>query len=153
MIKKIMMLLFLCFTVVFSDEFEGDWMIPSGKTVIRIVKKGEEYSGYVVWLKEKEYPKGDKMEGLEQIDRKNPNSKLRNRKVIGLQVVGDMRQDPKNPNVISGGWVYDSWNGKKYYGQAKIIDKNTLALKGSLDKWGVFGYSQECKRVNLKGKE
>ncbi len=87
------------------------------------------------------------MEGKIQVDRNNPDPNLRNRKVMGLKVVGDMRPDPKNTYKLRDGWVYDSWHGKKYYGQAVLADKNTLKLRGSLDPWGILGYSQKCSRI------
>ena len=36
------------------------------------------------------YGKGDKEEGVEQHDRNNKNSDLKSRKVLGLQVVGEL---------------------------------------------------------------
>ena len=30
----------------------------------------------------------------------------------------------------------------------EIIDKNTIRIRGSIDKNSFFGYTQECKRVN-----
>jgi uncharacterized protein (DUF2147 family) len=92
----------------------------------------------------KYYGKGDKEEGVEQHDRNNKNSDLKNRKVLGLQVVGELYE--KNGN-LKGGYVYDSWNGKMYYGSAKMDNENTLLLRGSFDKKGIFGLTQKAKRV------
>ncbi|MGL5088690.1 MAG: DUF2147 domain-containing protein, partial [Cetobacterium sp.] len=50
-------------------------------------------------------------------------------------------------NKLVGGWIYDSWNGKKYYGSAQLIDENTLKLRGAFDKYGIIGYSMIVKRV------
>ena len=88
------------------------------------------------------------MEGIDQIDRKNPISSLRKRKVMDLQVVGGLKLNKQGTSLVDG-WIYDSWNGKKYYGSAKVIDDNTLSLKGSIDPWGVLGYSMKVKRVQL----
>ena len=84
------------------------------------------------------------MHGIEQIDRNNPDPLLKNRKVIGLKVVGGLY---KEEDKLKGGWAYDCWNGKKYYGSAVVIYKNTLKVKGALDKFGVFGRSLKAKRV------
>ncbi|MGL5278125.1 MAG: DUF2147 domain-containing protein [Cetobacterium sp.] len=148
--KKYFIILFLIIvSQLFSkDLYVGYWEMPDGKVIIEIEKVDKEYVGYVRWLKDLTYPKGDPMEGIEQIDRKNPNSSLRNRKVIGLQVVGGLKLN-KQATSLTDGWIYDSWNGKKYYGSAKVIDDNTLSLKGSIDPWGVLGYSMKVKRVQL----
>ncbi len=142
------LLIFIILSInIMGKSFEGYWLIPSGKTIILITQENREFSGHVVWLKDTLYPAGDPMEGKIQIDRKNPDPLLRDRKVMGLKVVGDMHTDPKNSNVLKGGWVYDSWNGKKYYGKAELSEKNLLRLRGSLDPWGILGYSQKCSRV------
>ena len=144
----VLALTFFITSVVFAqNDFEGYWMMPKGKFIIQIKKqKNNEYVGYVAWLKDLYYPKGDNMEGIEQFDRNNPNKKLRleNRKVLGLQVVGALYE---NQGKLKGGWIYDSWNGKLYHGSAKLLNKNTLNLRGSFDKWGILGLSQKSKRV------
>ncbi|WP_320046185.1 DUF2147 domain-containing protein [uncultured Ilyobacter sp.] len=141
-------LIFIILSIkIMGNSFEGYWLIPSGKTIIRITQENNEFSGHVVWLKDPLYPEGDPMEGEIQIDRKNPDLLLRKRKVLGLKVVGNMQLDPENSNVLKGGWVYDSWNGKKYYGKAELSEDNLLKLRGSLDPWGIVGYSQKCTRV------
>lgn len=144
---RIYIIFFIISKFLFSmDLFLGYWEIANKKVVIEIKKEKDEYVGYVRWLKDKKYPKGDIMEGMEQIDRNNPNKNLRNRKVMNLKVVGGMKL---NKNKLEKGWVYDSWNGKYYYGSAKILDEKTILLRGSLDKFGILGYSQKIKRVDL----
>lgn len=128
-----------------QNGFEGYWMMPDGKFIIKIDKQpNNEYIGHVVWLKMKYYPKGDKEEGIEQHDRNNKNSELKTRKVIGLQVVGNLYE--KN-GKLQGGYIYDSWNGRQYYGSAKLEDQNTLLLRGSFDKIGILGLTQKAVRV------
>lgn len=149
--KKIILILLVtysifCFAEKNSDPYEGYWIMPDNKVVIEIEKKGEEYVGYVRWLEDRVYPTGDKMEGQEQIDRNNPDINLRQRKVMGLQVVGGLHKD-KDGDLV-GGWVYDSWNGKLYHGSAKIKDPNTVSLRGAVDKWGILGYSMKIKRAD-----
>lgn len=148
--KKYSIILFLVIvSQLFSkDPYVGYWEMPDGKVIIQIEKVNKEYVGYVRWLKDLTYPEGDPMEGIEQIDRKNPNSSLRKRKVMDLQVVGGLKLNKQGTSLVDG-WIYDSWNGKKYYGSVKVIDDNTLSLKGSIDPWGVLGYSMKVKRVQL----
>ncbi|HAS79491.1 MAG TPA: hypothetical protein DCR90_01115 [Fusobacteriaceae bacterium] len=147
--KKIILgFMFLMTSLIFAqDGYIGYWMMPKGKFIINIEKiKDNEYIGHVVWLKDLYYPKGDKMEGVEQYDRNNPDKSLRveSRKVMGLLVVGELfEKDSK----LQGGWIYDSWNGKMYHGSAKLLDENTLKLRGSFDRWGILGLSQKAKRV------
>lgn len=139
-------LMVFCLFAFVNSGFEGLWMMKDGKFMIHIVKEETgEYKGYVDWLKYPVYPAGDDEVGIEQYDRNNDDETLRNRKILGLQNVGELRKDEKGR--LKGGWVYDTWNGSKYYGSAKLIDENTLSLKGSLDKWGILGYAMEANRV------
>ncbi|MGX6592080.1 DUF2147 domain-containing protein [Cetobacterium ceti] len=148
--KIILMLMILMGTLSYGKEsYLGYWEMPDGKFVIQIMEKNGEYVGYVRWLEDEVYPKGDPMAGMIQIDRNNPNKALRNRKVLNLQVVGGLHFNKAHTELV-GGWIYDSWHGKKYYGSAKLLNDNTLKLRGSLDKWGILGYSMEAKRVYLK---
>lgn len=132
-----------------KDLYLGYWLLPNEKVIIEIKKENLEYIGYVRWLKDRVYPEKDKMAGQEQIDRKNSNKNLRNRKIIELRVVGGLYKG--SDNKLIGGWIYDSWNGKMYYGMASILDEDTLNLKGSFDKWGILGYTMKikrCKNIN-----
>lgn len=148
--KRYFIILFLSVVCpLFSeDPYTGYWRMPDGKVIIEIKEVNQEYVGYVRWLKDLVYPENDFMKGIEQVDRKNPDLNLRNRKVMGLQVVGGLKKNKQGTSLVDG-WIYDSWNGKMYHGSVKVVDRNTLSLRGSIDPWGVLGYSMEVKRVQL----
>ena len=139
-------LFFILGTLSFTqDNFQGYWMMPDGNFIIKIYKANQEvYRGRVVWLKNPTYPQGDKDEGKIQVDRNNPDKSLRLRPILGLQIVGGLRFDGKK---LKDGWVYDSWHGKKYYGRGELKGENLLKLKGSMDKFGIFGYTLKASRV------
>lgn len=127
------------------DPFEGYWKTKDGNFILKIEKNSTAiYSGRVVWLKNPNFPEGDRDEGKVQTDRNNPDPSLRNRGVLGLQIVGDLKLDNRK---LRGGWVYDSWHGKKYYGSARVKNEKLLKLRGSLDKFGVLGYTMKAYRV------
>lgn len=150
--NKIIILFILITFTLFSkellDPYIGYWLLPNQKVIVEIQKKENEYVGYIRWLKDSKYPIGDKMAGKEQIDRNNPSPLLRNRKVLNLQVVGGLVKNEKNQLVK--GWIYDSWNGKFYYGSITTLNTNTLKLKGSIDKFGILSHSLKIKKVNLE---
>nr|WP_307776422.1 DUF2147 domain-containing protein [uncultured Cetobacterium sp.] len=147
--KYILIIFLMTVSYLFAqDPYLGYWETPDHKIVIQIEKQGDEYVGYLRWLQDPRYPKGDPMAGQIQVDRNNPNPELRHRRVLNLQVVGDLKLN-KDKTKLTGGWIYDAWHGRKYYGRAKVINENTLSLRGSLDPWGILGYSMKVKRVNL----
>lgn len=128
-----------------ASEYEGYWMLQNGKVIIKLEREHDnKYSGHVVWLKMRYYPENDKEAGVEQYDRKNKNPELRKRKILGLKVVENMIEIE---GKLQGGRVYDSWNGKEYNGSARLEDDNTMILRGSYDKYGIFGVSQKIYRV------
>ena len=72
--KKMILLMFIITVMSFANQtgYEGYWMMPDGKFIIKIDKQSSgEYIGKVAWLKMKYYGKGDKEEGVEQHDRNN----------------------------------------------------------------------------------
>ena len=141
------LLFFMLSTFSLAEKtYVGYWKILSGKSIIHIVKEGNSYSGYVVWLKEPTYSKGDKQAGQPKKDRFNPDTSLQGRNALGLKVAGNLV--PDGTTKLKNGWVYDPFHGKKYLGTAEIIDDNTVRIRGSLDKNGIFGYTMECKRIN-----
>jgi protein of unknown function DUF2147 len=151
--KKFNLLIILIFIFFIQNIFclsdkdmVGYWKIPSGKSIIKIVKEGNSYSGYVVWLKEPVYNQKDKEAGKSKRDRYNSNVNLRNISIIGLKVAGNLI--PADNTKLRSGWVYDPFHGKKYTGTAEIVNYNTIRIRGAIDQNSIFGITQECKRVN-----
>jgi len=151
--KKLLLILILSLTTMtFSsegvsseDKFLGYWIMKDGNFILKIEKNdNNEFVGHTVWLKNETFPEGDKDVGKIQSDRNNPVPTLRDRPVLGLQIVGKLKLDGEK---LTDGWVYDSWNGKMYHGSAKVSDENTLKLKGSLDSYGILGYTMKAFRV------
>lgn len=55
-------------------------------------------------------------------DKRNPDSNLRNRTILGMSILNGLRYDPKNDNWEDGK-VYDSKHGK-YWNASTYIDKH-----------------------------
>lgn len=147
---KIMILFLLVITSIFGEEvfkkgYEGYWMLPDRTGILKIVRQEDgEYTGNLVWLREPIYPKGDPMEGMEKRDRRNPDKSLRDRKSIGLKVVGKLYL---KDGELKGGYIYDTLHGWTYHGKAKQIEENLVKLRGSLDRWGIFGITKKAHRI------
>lgn len=119
--------LFFIFSGLSAEERSGDvilghWLTDDQRAKIEIYKKGEEYWGKIVWLKE---PKDEN--GNPQLDGNNPKKELRSRTIIGLDLISSFKFE-------KGKWVdgkiYDPDNGKTY--------SCTMKLKGN--KLEVRGY-------------
>lgn len=113
-----------------NDGILGKWTTAEGKSHVVISKCSAGLCGKVVWLKEPNFPADDKkgMAGKTKIDRENPDSKLRKKPIIGLQILSGFKTS--NGNVWEDGTVYDPENGKTYKSKMTLVDPKTLKVRG-----------------------
>ena len=146
--KKILMM-FLCLFIfsvasIFAEESDvnGVWVNSAGNQ-IKIFKENGLYVGEIVKLAEPLYPKGHKLEGKEKLDLENPDASKNTRKIVGIRNVwGFIYEDGKYKN----GKVYDPKSGNTYYCKMEIV-KGVLKMKGSVDKMGLIGKTEEWEKV------
>jgi len=105
---------------------------------IEIFKEGKEFKGKIIWLRETVFPVGHEKAGQEKVDCKNPNEKLRGRKVLGLEMLTKFKYN-KNDKRWVDGKVYNATDGKTYHGNMWLLEDGNLKLKGSIDAWGLIG--------------
>ena len=138
-------ILTLCFALCVSlleaqiqqDDIIGFWRTLKGNTQIEIYKSANNiYYGKIIWLRvEKERP-----------DYKNPNEKLRSRKVLGLQIINNFVFNVKK-NIWEKGSIYDPENGETYFCILKFeSSKDILKLKGHLPGMKVISRQTEWIR-------
>lgn len=65
-----------------SDKIVGVWLNEDKTNKIEIYKVGNAYSGKVVWIAEME-----KNPNLQPKDKNNPDSKLRSRNILGMDII------------------------------------------------------------------
>ncbi|MHB8844233.1 MAG: DUF2147 domain-containing protein [Nitrospirota bacterium] len=113
-----------------ADDILGVWFNGEKDAQIEIFKCGEKYCGKIVWMKEPNYPAGEKdgVPGTPRLDHRNPDPAHRKDPVQGLQIVHDF--------VFAGddrwkdGKVYDPKNGKTYSGKMTLVSPKQLDLRG-----------------------
>ena len=125
--KKIFLLLILSILSIFTyaqsaDDIIGKWMSSSGEAHIQIYKKGNIYSGKIVWLKN---PKHEN--GKPKLDENNPNTSLKSRPILGLEIVKDLKF---NNEFWENGTIYDPQSGKNYNSKITLKGSNQLSLRG-----------------------
>jgi uncharacterized protein (DUF2147 family) len=101
---------------------QGTWLSGDGDGLIRIEVTGtNDISGTILGSPQEDPDR-------EETDVHNPDPALRDRKLVGLEILsgftyeGDWRW--------SGGTVYDPNSGKTYRCNLKLVDRNTLKLRG-----------------------
>jgi uncharacterized protein (DUF2147 family) len=111
----------------------GEWLVEDGEARIRIEECGNNLCGVVSGVK-----------NSNETDRKNPNPELRNRPIIGMPVLLDMK--PTKSNRWEG-QVYNAKNGQTYTANISLNDPQRLRVEGCVFGGLVCG-GQNWTRVN-----
>ena len=122
----------------FAQDVIGKWKLEDGTAIVEVYKQGEVYNGKIVWLQTP-----TEADGSPVVDSNNPDKSLRNRKIIGLNMLSNLK---KNGGEYTGGSIYDPGNGKTYNCSMKV-DGDVLHVRGSLDKKGLLGRTMDWFRV------
>lgn len=106
----------IAFTQKGADAIVGKWMAEDKNLEVEIFKIGNEYIGKVVWFDDTD----DKNRPMNtRLDKKNPDKLLRNRKIIGLEVMHGLAYNTDDAEW-QGGRIYDSSSGKNWNAKAWI---------------------------------
>jgi uncharacterized protein (DUF2147 family) len=111
----------------------GEWMVEDGEARIRIEECGNNLCGVVSGAK-----------NAKETDRKNPNPELRNRPIIGMPVLLDMK--PAKSNRWEGR-IYNAKSGQTYTANISLNDPQRLRVEGCVFGGLVCG-GQNWTRVN-----
>lgn len=121
-----------------KDAILGKWTNSSGEATIDIIKKGDKYYGKIVKLKEP----ADK-NGKPKTDAKNPNAELKNKPILGLEILkGFVYDDGRWTN----GTIYDPKSGKTYSCNMTLKENGQLSMRGYVGI-SLIGRSEVWKRV------
>lgn len=116
-----------------GDDILGIWMTEkseNGQAKVEILKENDEFFGKIIWLEKPTYPTDDAkgMGGQVKIDRENPDPELRERPIIGLNIVEGFQY--AGNNLWKGGTIYDPANGKTYKCKIRLAEDGTLKVRG-----------------------
>ena len=112
-------LVFVALSAASAAEPTGNWLTQQGDARVRVTKCGSSMCGTIVWLREPI----DARTGKPQVDDKNPNPALRNRKIIGLRIFS-MAPDG---NGGYAGSIYNADDGQTY--RSKIVLRSAAQLE------------------------
>ncbi len=111
----------------------GEWLVEDGEASIRIEECGNNLCGVVSGAK-----------NWNETDRKNPNPELRNRPIIGMPILLDMK--PTKSNRWEGR-AYNSKNGQTYTANISMNNSQGLRVEGCVFGGFLCG-GQNWTRVN-----
>ncbi len=104
-----------------ADAIVGKWLNKDKDAHIQIYKKGNNYYGKLVWLKN---PTAD---GKAKTDTKNPDANLKSRPILGLEILNDFNYDD---GVWEDGSIYDPKSGKTYSCKLTLNGNDKLNVRG-----------------------
>lgn len=133
-----MMFLLTPLCAVLAQDVVGKWKLENGSAIVEVYRQGDVYNGKIVWLQNPTEP-----DGTPAVDDKNPDSKLRSRKLMGLNMLSGLK---KKGDEYAGGTIYDPNNGKTYNCSMRV-EGDVLKVRGSLDKRGLVGRTMDWFRV------
>ena len=111
------------------SDILGSWRTDGGDSLLELFRCGEKICGKIVWLKEPNYiDSNDGPVGRTKVDRKNPDPALRNRPILGLQVMNGLTA--KGDNRWGNGNCYDPETGKSYKCKMRLASPDRLELRG-----------------------
>lgn len=109
-----------------SDGITGRWMSMENNLEVEIYKTKNEYKARVIWFDDSD----DKSRPMNvRCDRKNPNEALRNRKLIGLEVMHGLMYKADD-NEWQNGRIYDASSGKDWNAKAWLTNDGLLKVRG-----------------------
>ena len=130
--KKLLVFLFVgvlissfsCFASDNPDAIVGVWKTGEGTAMVKIYKNGNKYQGRVVWLKEPIDPET----GKPKLDKNNEDASVKSKPVLGLINIWGFEY--KSESLWEGGNIYDPKNGNTYSSTMRLINGNTLEVRG-----------------------
>ena len=112
-----------------DQDILGVWKTEGGDSKVALFRCGKKICGKIVWLKSPVYT--DRKHGpvgKPKTDRKNPDPRLRNRPIMGLQVMNGLTA--KGDKSWERGSCYDPASGKRYKCKMKLVSPDRLDLRG-----------------------
>lgn len=131
-----------------ADAVLGTWLTEAGerggRAHVKISRQGDRLVGTIVHLEEPNFEAGHPRAGKPKVDMSNPDPKLRERPIIGLQILQGFTY--AGDGKWTGGSVYDPANGKTYKAQITLQGRDQLALRGYIGV-PMLGRTSTWKRV------
>ena len=125
-----LMMLVLFSVAANAQNILGKWKTEAGNANVEIYQQGEKVNGKIIWLEK----------GPDTKDTHNPDAKLRERKLTGVNILSDLT---KKGDKWEGGKIYDPKSGKTYK-CSMWMEGDKLKVRGHL---GIFHDTQIWKRV------
>ena len=117
-----------------ADSIAGRWVTEDRDAVVEIKRCGSVTCGTIARFLV------TPPDGADQRDINNPEARLRNRRLLGLPILTNFREE----SDLWRGQIYDPNSGRTYRSVVRRINANTLEVKGCI---GPFCQSQTWRKA------
>lgn len=119
-----------------ADRIAGYWLTANGDSQVQIYRGSNgKFYGKIVWLEKDQHATDDK----------NPDTKLRNRSILGMQLLNGFTYNEKEKEWADG-TIYDPESGNTYSCFMKIENDSILKVKGYVLGMRLFSRQTIWKR-------
>ncbi|HOV73449.1 MAG TPA: DUF2147 domain-containing protein [Candidatus Hydrogenedentes bacterium] len=105
-----------------------EWLTKDGGARFAFTKRDGKYYGHICWEKDSVYDKKDQEAGKPTRDRNNPDPALRNRPMLGLEILKDFEY--QGENRYESGTIYNPEDGRTYKAKLTLADPDHLKVRG-----------------------
>jgi len=121
------------------DRIVGKWITEEKNLIVEIYRSGAEFKAKVLWFEDEDVLSSPIDS---RVDFRNPNPALRSRKLLGMEVLRQLRFK-EDSNSWEDGIIYDSISGKEWSSCAFFTDSGRLRVKG------YWQFKMLCKSIDF----
>lgn len=109
------------------DAILGKWVaIPKKNFMVEVFRAGKEYKARLVWFNDTDDPSKPMKQ---RMDEKNPEPGLRKRRLLGMEVLNNMKYNA-SANRWESGNIYDAKSGRTWSSTAWLTKEGILKVRG-----------------------
>lgn len=123
-------LLFLIFgkiNATHPNDVLGTWMSVDNSVKVKVYKVNNQFRARIIWFNHLLSESKKPMHLSSDIH--NPNPNLRNRKILGMEILDGLRYDVQKKEWVDGK-IYDASSGRYWNSSAKLLQNGTLKVRG-----------------------
>lgn len=109
-----------------SEKILGNWIATDNSVAVKIYHSNNEFRAKIFWFDEK---LGSKVPMNLREDASNPVKELRNRKIIGMEILEGLQYNASQ-NSWDKGRIYDASSGRHWDSSATISKDGILKVRG-----------------------
>ncbi|MFC6267445.1 DUF2147 domain-containing protein [Frigoriflavimonas asaccharolytica] len=114
------------FAQVGSDAILGKWISTDKNVAVNVYKEGNSFQAKIIWFDD---TLGSGKPMNTQVDSENPNPQLRNRKILGMDVLENLSYNGSK-NRWENGKIYDASSGRTWDSFAEMLSNGYLKVRG-----------------------